>query len=82
METENIKKVGISTIDNPFDPITDFDNWLKYDNEKGYYTCSKLARFTNIKEGMSEFEYSKNIEKAIDRMIELDPLDIYIKIEH
>ena len=79
METENIKKVGISTIDNP---ITDFDNWLKYDNEKGYYTCSKLARFTNIEEGMSEFEYSKNIEKAIDRMIELDPLDIYIKIEH
>ena len=76
-----MRKVNITTIDNPFDPFDDFTSWFMFDTEKGYYTSSKLARLTNLKEGMSEVEEDKEIERAIDRLIEIDPLDIYIKIE-
>lgn len=76
-----LRKVNITTIDNPFNPFDDFTSWFMFDTEKGYYTSSKLARLTNLKEGMSEVEEDEEIERAIDRLIEIDPLDIYIKIE-
>ena len=76
-----LRKVNITTTDNPFNPFDDFTSWFMFDTEKGYYTSSKLARLTNLKEGMSEVEEDEEIERAIDRLIEIDPLDIYIKIE-
>lgn len=76
-----MRKVNITTIDNPFNPFDDFTSWFMFDTEKGYYTSSKLARLTNLEEGMSEVEEDEEIERAIDRLIEIDPLDIYIKIE-
>ena len=74
------RKVSITTIDNPFNPITDFDKWFLYDIEKGYYTSSKLARLTNLVEGMSQKEEDEEVERAINRLIELDPLNIYKKV--
>ena len=76
----NDRIVSITTIDNPFDPIDDFDHWFLYDIEKGYYTCNKIARLTEEFDGMTQIEEEKAIEKAIDRLIEIDPLDIYKKI--
>lgn len=75
------KEVSITTIDNPYDPFEDFISWYMFDIEKGYYTCSKLARLTNTSEEMTTKEEKEEIERAIDRLIELDPLDIYKKIE-
>lgn len=74
------KRVSITTIDNPFDPFDDFTSWLLFDAEKGYYTCNKLARLTNTTDDMTEQEETEEIERAIDRLIEIDPLDIYIKV--
>lgn len=75
-----IRQTNITTIDNPFDPFDDSTDWFMFDTEKGYYTCSKLARLTNLTEDMTEKEELEEIERAIDRLIELDPLDIYIKV--
>ena len=75
------RKVNITTTDNPFDPFDEFDSWFGFDVEKGYYTSSKLARLTNLTEDMTEKEESDEIERAIDRLIEIDPLDIYKKVE-
>ena len=75
-----IRKVNITTIDNPFDPFDDFTSWFNYDVENGYYTCSKLARLTKITGEMSSIEEEAEIERAIDRLIEIDPLDIYKKV--
>ena len=72
--------VAITTIDNPYDPIDDFDHWYQFDNDKGYYTSSSLARLTNNKGSLTQEEIEKDTEKAIDRLIELDPLCIYKKI--
>lgn len=75
-----LRKVNITTIDNPFDPFDDFTSWFNYDVENGYYTCSKLARLTNVTDDMSSIEEEAEIERAIDRLIEIDPLDIYKKV--
>ena len=74
------KQVHITTIDNPFDPFDDFNSWFMFDVEKGYYTNSKLARLIKIDDSMTEKEEIEEIERAIDRLIEIDPLDLYKKI--
>lgn len=74
------KHVHITTIDNPFNPFEDFISWFMFDIEKGYYTCSKLARLANLTEDMTDLEEIEEIERTIDRLIEIDPLDIYIKL--
>ena len=75
-----LRKVNITTIDNPFDPFDDFASWFMFDVEKGYYTSSKVARLTKLTDDMTEKEENEEIERAIDRLIEIDPLDIYIKV--
>ena len=80
-QTNNsIRQANITTIDNPFNPFDDFNSWFMFDIEKGYYTSSKVARLVKLTEDMTEKEESEEIERAIDRLIEIDPLDIYIKV--
>lgn len=74
------RQTTVTTIDNPFNPFDDFTSWLMFDTEKGYYSSSKLARLTNLKDDMTEKEESEEIERAVDRLIEIDPLDIYVKV--
>ena len=74
------RQVHISTIDNPYDPFEDFTSWFMFDIEKGYYTSSKLARLSKTTDDMTELEELEENERVIDRLIEIDPLDIYIKI--
>lgn len=72
---------ALTTYDNPFDPFTQFDSWFAFDTEKGYYTCSRIARLTNLTDDMSDVERSMEIERAIDKMIEIDICDIYKKVK-
>ena len=73
-------RVNITTKDNPYNPFEDFYHWFLFDIEKGYYTSSKLARLTNLNPNMTEVEENKEVERAIDRLIEIDPFGDYIKI--
>ena len=75
-----LREVNITTIDNPFNPFDDFISWFMFDIEKGYYTSSKLARLVHLTDDMTEKEELEEIERAIDALIAIDPLDIYIKV--
>lgn len=70
----------ISTKDNPFDPFDDFEAWLMFDKEKGYNSSERVARLAHFTEDMTEEESDKEFERAMDRLIEIDPFDIFIKI--
>nr|DAO53495.1 MAG TPA: hypothetical protein [Caudoviricetes sp.] len=71
----------LTTIDNPFDPFNDYDNWLRYDEEKGYNTCGYLARIAKVTDNMSLKEEDREIERACDEIIDLNPLGIYRKVK-
>ena len=72
--------VMLTTIDNPYDPFEEFTQWLLFDNEKGYGTCSYLARIARTSDQLSQEENNDEIERAIDEIIALDPFNIYKKV--
>lgn len=80
MADTNLKECMITTIDNPYDYFTDFVNWFMFDTEKGYNTCSYLARLAEVTDSMSQPEINKEIERCVDDMIKYDFMNIYKKI--
>jgi hypothetical protein len=71
----------LSTIDNPFNPHTQFNEWKAYDESKGYYTCEYLARIAKVSDELSEEEEDYEINNAINEIVKLDILGIYMKVE-
>jgi len=69
----------LTTVDNPYNPITDFDNWYMFDMDHGYDCCGRLARSMTDSQLMSEDEEERDKEKAIDRIIKYDPTNMYRK---
>ena len=72
----------LTTTDNPYNPFTQFDEWNAFDEAKGYYTCNYLARVANVSESLSAEEYDTEINDAIDEIVKLNILGIYIKVSN
>jgi hypothetical protein len=70
----------LTTFDNPYNPFTQFAEWLLFDNSKDYFTLNKLARIEQVDESMSENEINIEHERAIDEIIQNDFLNIYKKV--
>ena len=75
------KELFITTIDNPYNPLTQFDLWYSYDLSKGYDSCSYLARIAITSDALTDKENEEEIERAIDEIIKLDPFNIYKKVK-
>lgn len=75
-----MSQVRLTTIDNPFDPFTQFDAWYAFDNTKGYHTCEYLARIVKTSSELSEAVEEELTESAIDEIISINPLGKYKKV--
>ena len=73
------REVALTTKDNPFNPLDQFDDWYKFDIEKGYYSCSLLARMIKVSDDFTEKEIDEATEEAIDTIISIDFRNIYVK---
>lgn len=71
----------LTTFDNPFDPFEQFTSWFLFDVEKGYNTCSYLARIAKLSDDFTEKEVHEEIERAIDEIIQYDLMNIYKKVK-
>ena len=70
----------LTTIDNPFDPFTEFDSWFQFDEEKGYHTCQFLAKISKASSEMSEQDYEYWNNLAIDEIVKFNVRGIDKKV--
>lgn len=70
----------ITTVDNPFDPRTDWDAWYQWDVAQGYNTCAYLARVASISEEFPESVQDAQWEQAMDEMVALHDGGLYQKV--
>ena len=70
----------LTTIDNPFDPFDQFDEWFAFDVSKGYNTCAYLARMAKTSDELSPQDEALAIDQAMDEIVRLNVLGIYRKV--
>lgn len=70
----------LTTIDNPFNPVTEFDPWYQFDTQAGYHTSAYLARVLSTSDEMSETDQDLALEQAIDEIIRENILGIYRRV--
>lgn len=75
-----MKRARITTIDNPYNPQTEFVPWFLFDVNSGYNTCDYLSRIAKTSDQLSDEENEIENERAIDEIIQYDFQNIYKKI--
>ena len=64
-----IEDVMLTTIDNPWDPFTHYDEWYAFDMAAGYHTPALLSRVTVSSNELSEYDQELDIIRAIDEIV-------------
>ena len=76
-----MSQCALTTVDNPYDPFTEYEAWYRFDEDMGYHSCSYLARIARPSDQLSDAENEQELERAIYDIIKYDPLGIYKKVK-
>ncbi len=74
------KEYMLSTIDNPFNPFSKFDEWNQFDLEHNYNSLGLLARIAMTSNELTDKENNEEINRAIDEILKYDLLGLRIKV--
>lgn len=78
--------LALSTSDNPYNPITQYDEWERWDSEHRYFTNDFLDRICHTTLELGEDLYAQDIEDAIDEAVKYNVISLehegisYIKV--
>jgi len=70
----------LTTVDNPFNPFTRFEEWLAYDARMGYNTPSFLARIAKDSYEISDPDVALSIDNAVDEIVSMNVNGLYRKV--
>lgn len=73
--------VALTTIDNPYSPFDQYEEWLTFDKLHHYDSNELLARFAFYSDELTEEEKNEETEAAIDNILRVDFLKMYKKVE-
>lgn len=80
-DTNSNNEYMLTTVDNPFDPFTQFDEWLVWDRNAGYNTPALLDRVANQSDEMSEADQAQAIDLAMDEIIKENVSGMHKKVQ-
>jgi len=70
-------EVMITTTDNPFNPLLDYDSWMRWDMMKGYNTNALLARITITSHELSDEDQSVALRRAMDEIVKYNASGVH-----
>lgn len=79
MANMDVVETMLTTVNNPHNPFTEYDEWYAFDERMGYHTTQFLARIVNTSDELSEVDQSIAIENAITEIIEENVLGLYTR---
>ena len=76
----SVKASMVSTIDNPYNPFTQWDEWYAFDERSGYHTTSFVARVVKTSDDLSTTDQIIAVNMAVDEIVKENVLGLYIKV--
>lgn len=70
----------LSTVDNPWNPWTHFNQWLAHDMGQGHHTLAYLARINKSSDEISEADQDIAHEQAVSEIIRIHDGEIYVAV--
>lgn len=71
----------LTTYDNPYDPFTQWDQWLMWDMAAGYNTCGLLERIAHSSHELAAVDQYLAIRDAIDEIVRENVSGIHRKVK-
>lgn len=79
MVDDNVELL-LTTVDNPYDPFTQFDDWYAFDLAKGYHTPGMLARIVQSSDELSDADQRLAINDAVEEIVRENVLGVWKKV--
>ena len=76
--TSNSRDRMLTTIDNPYNPFVQWDEWLRYDRDQGYYTNEYLARVAQTDESLSDEQNVEALDLAMEEIVNHNPTNLWV----
>ena len=72
----------VTTVDNKFNPFTNFEDWYRYDTDPAHPYCTSqwLDNFLKTSSLFDEETINSDVSDAIDDFLKLNPYGMHIKI--
>ena len=77
---EKQREVWATTLDNPFDPFKNHDDWQRFDEDHGYYTQNLIARLAVVHNDMTDDAFNFQVEQAVDEICRFNVTGNYRKV--
>jgi hypothetical protein len=71
----------LTTVDNPYDPWTQWDEWFAWDQAAGYHTPGLLDRIVRTSDDLSDGDQHQAIQEAIDEIVRENVLGVLRKVK-
>lgn len=70
----------LSTSDNPYNPFTQWDSWLAWDQQEGYNTLALLGRMVLTSDELSPELQEQAYNDAVDDIVTDNFSGVHIKV--
>jgi hypothetical protein len=70
----------LTTVDNPWNPFTNYQEWYEFDHAQGYDTPGLLARIANISLDVSDADFELSIEQTMNEIVNLNVTGMHILV--
>jgi hypothetical protein len=62
----------LTTVDNPWSPFDNYDEWYEFDRSAGYDTPGLLARIANTSLDLSQADYELSLLQAMQEIVRIN----------
>lgn len=70
----------LTTLDNPYNPFVQYDEWNAFDSQMGYHTPEYLARIVVTSDALSPADQNNAIEEAIEEIVTFNLTGNYVRV--
>jgi hypothetical protein len=71
----------LTTVDNPYHPFTQFEEWYDWDQRAGYCSAGLVARIANLSDELSEADQYLAVQQAIDEIVSENVSGVHRKVK-